>query len=384
MTVRTKAKPKSKARPKAKAAGKPKAPKVKASTPAVAIHRETPSKSPIGDFEVLSPMSESEARDCIASMNGCIDAANDAAANFRALASRLHAREGWRALGYPTWAACIAGEFGGQNRGAVHRQISAAMTEVAIGVPVGSIPEGRLRPLSKLPEAERKDAWDEAKAGGEPTGKVVAEVVDRRLGKARGRTEDVPPDAESEDYPDYDPDAAEPGAGPAPPAALLSVIDGVASADPPDVAELRAAGKIGPDTVVDVSGEAPGPDEPAPGPTREPGEDEPETDEEWLATLPVRAKLGENARVRFDRDALAYRAVEKARDTFAMSVRSTLKGADRRGSLPPYLYRVRQFLKINDPDYWTACPKPADGGCGGSGMTSLGACPECHGDGYRI
>jgi hypothetical protein len=165
-----------------------------------------------------------------------------------------------------------------------------------------------------------------------------------------------------------------------------SRVNGTLVDDPPDIAEARAAGRIAPEVIPDVTepdGEA---EEPAPAAAREPGDDEPRTDEEWLEELPARRDLGETARMRFDRDALAYRSMEAARKAFATAVRSTLKAADRSGSLPSYLYRVRSFLKIEHPKHWKVCVKPEDGGCAGTGELpmGMGRCPKCHGDGYLI
>lgn len=222
--------------------------------------------------------------------------------------------------------------------------------------------EAQVRPLAQLPEPERPAAWKEAveESGGKPTAKAVQKVVNRKLGK---------------------PEKPAPEPAPEPAPAPISKVNGVAQADPPDVAALRAAGKIPAGVVVEVI-------EPESGDTLEDvqndhaeaaGKADDLTDAEWLETLPARAKLGERPRRIFDADALVYRRLEPHRKTFQHHAVRIAKG---RGS---YAWRVLSFVKTDHPKHWLPCPAVEHGGCDGSGEVPLiGECPKCHGRGYRI
>lgn len=172
-------------------------------------------------------------------------------------------------------------------------------------------------------------------------------------------------------------------------------LNGVLVPDPPDIASARKAGRIAPDVIPDieehpaaVGDEAAAPVGGEAGAAPAGGAEDaspPQSDEEWLASLPAWSQLGPGARVRFEADALAYRANEEARDRFAFAVRSVLSSASRKGSLPTYMHRLRSFLKINHPRHWTLCPPPEHGGCGGTGVLDItGTCTRCHGGGYQI
>lgn len=156
-----------------------------------------------------------------------------------------------------------------------------------------------------------------------------------------------------------------------------SLVNGVEADDPPDVAALRAAGKIAPGVVVEVVDPGP-PAGAAAVPEPEPS-DADATDEQWLATLPVRGQLHPGLMRRFDADALDYRRLEAARKTFAHHASRTLKGKGE------YAYRVERLLKTDHPRHWLLCAAPEHGGCGGTGEVQfIGACPKCRGRGYWI
>lgn len=161
---------------------------------------------------------------------------------------------------------------------------------------------------------------------------------------------------------------------PAPEPAGKSRVNGVVTHDPPDIAALRANGKIHPDVVVEVSDP-----EPATEPAAEPAPEPELGDAEWLETLPARAKLGEGLRRHFDADALCYRRLAEARKAFAYHAARLAKGNGA------YARRVRSFLRLNGPDRWLVCPAPEHGGCGGTGqLPVIGECPRCNGKGYWI
>jgi hypothetical protein len=162
-----------------------------------------------------------------------------------------------------------------------------------------------------------------------------------------------------------------------------SRVNGVLAADPPDVAAARAAGRLEPGVVPEVT-------EPEPGaaPEREPGEDDdreaPEaelSDEEWLTTLPLSGVLDGGPLRTFHADALVYRRLEAHRKTFAHHAARAIPAAARRGA---FVWHVKRFLAVNHPARWLACPPEAEGGCGGSGASPFGDCPKCHGRGYWI
>jgi len=114
----------------------------------------------------------------------------------RSLILDLYERDGWRSLGYASWRACVTEEFEqGQRRlyqelqaGQIERELLQAETPDACCTFVqqlGAIPEGHLRPLTRLDTAEeRVAAWHEAvetAPNGQVTGAHVATVVERRI-----------------------------------------------------------------------------------------------------------------------------------------------------------------------------------------------------------
>jgi hypothetical protein len=132
-------------------------------------------ESPIGDSAIVGVvmMDAEEARATIAEIKGHLESA-------RVKLLDLEEREGWRALGYESWRACAAAEFG-QSQAYLYRQLSAAKIERDLDSPIGEISESHLRPLSKLDTTEeRRDAWQRANeiAGDAPrTAKHVEQAV---------------------------------------------------------------------------------------------------------------------------------------------------------------------------------------------------------------
>jgi len=96
---------------------------------------------------------------------------------------RLHQYEGWKALGYASWRACVQAEFN-QGQSTLYKQLSAALVETQINSPIGTIPERVLRPLTKKKYSEdtRKMLWEVAvKVTGNPasvTSGVMNSVVE--------------------------------------------------------------------------------------------------------------------------------------------------------------------------------------------------------------
>lgn len=122
-------------------------------------------------------MTPNEARDCITQIRASLD-------NLRQQAWELKTREGWRALGYTSWRACVLSEFE-QSQGQLYRLLTAAEIEQQIAPvsPIGEIPETHLRPLAPIPPEERPAVWQRAKdiAGTEKrTAKHVQQAVEER------------------------------------------------------------------------------------------------------------------------------------------------------------------------------------------------------------
>jgi hypothetical protein len=95
-------------------------------------------------------MDTAEARQIVKNINRHADA-------MRRDLLELHDREGWRALGYPSWRDCVQAEFA-QSAAYLYRQLAAAKIELAIDSPIGEIPESHLRPLAQLdtPKQQRQ------------------------------------------------------------------------------------------------------------------------------------------------------------------------------------------------------------------------------------
>jgi CHASE2 domain-containing sensor protein len=70
------------------------------------------------------PMSRDAARQCVARMTHHLEEA-------RAVLLELYEREGWRALGYDSWRACVVAAFS-QSQTALYRQLTAARVERTI------------------------------------------------------------------------------------------------------------------------------------------------------------------------------------------------------------------------------------------------------------
>ncbi|MFA6100467.1 MAG: hypothetical protein WC750_06400 [Patescibacteria group bacterium] len=137
-------------------------------------------------MEALSPYSEpkmmsaEEARQRIATINSHLN-------NIRALILDFHDREGWRALGYESWVACVKVEFSvGQSR--VYQLFEAAQIEQRISTIVentASIPDSQLRPLAALPPEDQAVVYQLAKESA-PEGKMTAKHVESTVREING------------------------------------------------------------------------------------------------------------------------------------------------------------------------------------------------------
>ena len=84
-------------------------------------------------------MTEEEARTCVNHINKNVH-------NTRSLLLDLEEREGWRALGYKSWRACVTAEFEGKQR-YLYYELQAAKIERNI------FPTGETPPWCKSPSA---------------------------------------------------------------------------------------------------------------------------------------------------------------------------------------------------------------------------------------
>ena len=99
----------------------------------------------------------------------------------------LYEQEGWKALGYSTWGACVETEFK-QERTYIHYQCKAAQIEHNISLDVHrgeQIPERHLRPLSKIKDPEQqREVWEkvvETAPNGKVTGDYVEKIVEETI-----------------------------------------------------------------------------------------------------------------------------------------------------------------------------------------------------------
>lgn len=116
-----------------------------------------------------------EARQIVKNITGRID-------QCRRDLLELKDREGWRALGYASWRACVEAEFG-SSTATLYRQLAAA--EIARGLDDGgdshfeNLPTSHLQAVKDLPPAQARQALASASAatGGKPTVKAVQAAV---------------------------------------------------------------------------------------------------------------------------------------------------------------------------------------------------------------
>lgn len=131
-------------------------------------NRSTPEPASIE----LETISEREARLLV---NRIRDHINDA----RALVLELYEREGWRPLGYNSWAECVVAEFD-HSRQHLYRLLDAAKVERNLS-PAGDnglIPERVLRPLAGLAPDQQREAWNTATETS-PTAEHVARAAEK-------------------------------------------------------------------------------------------------------------------------------------------------------------------------------------------------------------
>jgi hypothetical protein len=126
-------------------------------------------------FVAVPMMDADEARATIGQIRAHLDGA-------RRLLLDLEEREGWRALGYESWRACVVAEFG-QSQAYLYRQLTAAKIERDLDSPIGEIPESHLRPLAALDTPDQRraalDRADELAGEAKRTAAHVQQAVEQ-------------------------------------------------------------------------------------------------------------------------------------------------------------------------------------------------------------
>jgi hypothetical protein len=107
----------------------------------------------------IAMMDADEARQIVSNINRRTD-------QSRRELLELHDREGWRALGYRSWGACVRAEFGG-SAATLYRQLDAAMIERDVLADSqienpAPIPTTHLQEVKQLPPAQRAEAFKRA------------------------------------------------------------------------------------------------------------------------------------------------------------------------------------------------------------------------------
>jgi hypothetical protein len=120
-------------------------------------------------------LSAEEARQIVKNINGRLE-------QSRKDLLELYDREGWKALGYSSWGACVRAEFEGSST-ALYRQLAAAKIErdvfgdSRIGNPV---PASQLEAAAKAPPEKRAQVFDRADAlagAGPRTARHIAQAA---------------------------------------------------------------------------------------------------------------------------------------------------------------------------------------------------------------
>ncbi len=93
----------------------------------------------------------------------------------RALLLDLYEREGWKALGYPSWRDCVTAEFE-QSQAHLYRLLTAAQVERDIShLGDFELSERQARELAPLDADGRREVFEAAQANGDVTARGLAE-----------------------------------------------------------------------------------------------------------------------------------------------------------------------------------------------------------------
>jgi site-specific DNA-methyltransferase (adenine-specific) len=137
-----------------------------------------------------APMDADEARACVRAITEHLDGA-------RALLLELYERQGWRALGYASWRACVVAEFD-RSQSYLYRQLQAARLERDFS-PIGekplSLSEWHARQILSLPREQRREVIAELARGAldDLSVRELRQVIrERQAAAAAPRAEVVP------------------------------------------------------------------------------------------------------------------------------------------------------------------------------------------------
>lgn len=92
--------------------------------------------------EITAAMTAGEARECVSAIRDHLHRA-------RQLLLDLYEREGWRALGYSSFAECIEVEFK-KSRSYLYRELAAGRLESGLDMDVGTLPESHARAVLEV------------------------------------------------------------------------------------------------------------------------------------------------------------------------------------------------------------------------------------------
>jgi hypothetical protein len=132
----------------------------------------------------------------------CLARIGESAVSLRDALLDLDEREGWKALGYTSWRACVKDRFGDKSESYLYRLLQAAKIQREIS-PIGEtarpLPTSQARVLGELPDADtRRKVYAEATAetNGKPTAAAIQSVADRVAPKPQRRNSGGSSDAE--------------------------------------------------------------------------------------------------------------------------------------------------------------------------------------------
>jgi hypothetical protein len=126
---------------------------------------------------------------------------NNQSADVRALVLQLHDGQGWKALGYDSWKACVDGEFV-FGRQYAYRLLEAAQVEQRVSPNGDKLRESHVRELKVAPPARQAEVYEEAVKTA-PSNGLTAEHIRstvQRLGLAPNRWGDRALESNLSDY----------------------------------------------------------------------------------------------------------------------------------------------------------------------------------------
>jgi hypothetical protein len=278
-------------------------------------------------------MTEAEAMIAVKQINHHIRVLTEHISGLRGVLDRFDREEGWRALGYSSFRACVIAEFH-LSASALWRETKAIEMLRSMGVEPGENGDSTaaLVALREVGPEARKDVLEAASKDGPPTAKAVKDAA-REF-------------------------ADQGGDGPAP---VRSTAGGREPGEDDDIG-----------------------DEPPPARVKTDAERE----LEWVETLPVAQAdppLAPKCMRLFVADARIWRRMAEARGLFIKDLSGCVHGAtykETQGVVPPAARRLQWALKAKGPHEWRVCSD-----CSGQGVREIlgqaEKCPTCEGNGYQ-